>query len=76
MYNKSNYFKRSIYMEKFNLDRDWKFHNGDIPAPSVSSHTAAYMAAKAGGATGAASPDYSTDGWETVSLPHDWAVYN
>ncbi len=63
-------------MEKFSLDRDWKFHNGDIIPPETNSHTISYMASKAGGAGGAAAPDYSTDGWETVSLPHDWAVYN
>lgn len=63
-------------MEKFSLDRDWKFHKGDIPMPEINSHTATYMASKAGGALGAASPDYSTDSWETVNIPHDWAVYN
>lgn len=62
-------------MEKFSLDRDWKFHNGDIPA-QVRTHTDCYMAAKAGGAIGAASPDFDKSGWETVNLPHDWAVYN
>ncbi len=63
-------------MEKFSLDRDWKFHKGDIPFTPVNSHTFSYMVTKAGGAPDAASPDYGTDGWETVSLPHDWAVYN
>lgn len=62
-------------MEKFSLDRDWKFHRGDISA-NASTHTECYMAAKAGGAIGAASPDYDKSEWETVNLPHDWAVYN
>ena len=62
-------------MEKFSLDRDWKFHNGDIAAPRINSHTESYMAAKAGGAIGAASPDFDKSDWETVNLPHDWAVY-
>ena len=63
-------------MEKFSLDRDWKFHNGDIELSETKSHTDCYMAAKAGGASGAASPDFDKSGWETVNLPHDWAVYN
>ena len=63
-------------MEKFSLDRDWKFHKGDIILPQTRSHTDCYMAAKAGGATGAASPDFDKSGWETVNVPHDWAVYN
>lgn len=63
-------------MEKFSLDKSWHFHNGDFPAPETNSHTASYMASKAGGAIGAASPDFSHDDWEKVDLPHDWAVYN
>lgn len=63
-------------MEKFSLDRDWKFHNGDFTLPETKSHTDCYMAAKAGGAIGAASPDFDKSDWETVNLPHDWAVYN
>ncbi len=63
-------------MEKFSLDRQWKFHNGDISAPLTNSHAASYMAAKAGGAIGTASPDYDTSSWENVDLPHDFAVFN
>lgn len=63
-------------MAKFSLDRDWKFFNGDIPLPETNSHTVSYMASKAGGAIGAASPDFNMDAWEDVNLPHDWAVYN
>ncbi len=63
-------------MEKFSLNRDWKFHKGDITESRTRSHTECYMASKAGGATGAASPDHDKSGWETVDLPHDWAVYS
>ena len=63
-------------MEKFSLDRDWKFYNGDCELPETKTHTECYMAAKAGGAIGAASPDFDKSDWETVNLPHDWAVYN
>lgn len=63
-------------MEKFSLDRDWKFYNGDFELSETKTHTECYMAAKAGGAIGAASPDFDKSDWETVNLPHDWAVYN
>ena len=63
-------------MDKFSLDRDWKFYNGDFELPETKTHTECYMAAKAGGAIGAASPDFDKSDWETVNLPHDWAVYN
>lgn len=62
-------------MEKFNLDKNWKFHKGDIPY-EVNTHTECYMAAKAGGAIGAASPDFDKSDWKTVNIPHDFAVEN
>ena len=63
-------------MKKYCLDKGWSFHDGDIPRPVLNSHTQTYMAAKAGGRIGAASPDYDKSGWETVDLPHDYAVKN
>lgn len=63
-------------MEKFSLDRDWKFHQGTIDLPDTKTHTDCYMMSKAGGAPGPASPDFDKSGWDTVNLPHDWAVYN
>lgn len=61
---------------KFSLDKGWKFHNGDIDIPFISSHSGAYMASKAGGAAGAASPDFDKSSWEDIDLPHDYAVAN
>lgn len=63
-------------MIKLSLDRGWKFHKGDIPMPEGTTHTVCYFAAKAGGAIGAAGPDYNTGSWQNVDLPHDWAVEN
>lgn len=63
-------------MAKYSLNKGWKFHNGDIPIPFVNTHTQTYMASKAGGTLGAASPDYDKSSWEMVDLPHDYAVKN
>lgn len=60
---------------KLSMDKGWLFHLGEVSEPEVKGHTYSYMAAKAGGATGGASPSCSFDGWQTVDLPHDWAVY-
>lgn len=59
---------------KLSMDKGWLFHLGEVEEPEVKGHTYSYMAAKAGGATGGASPSCSFDGWQTVNLPHDWAV--
>ncbi len=63
-------------MEKYCLDKDWKFHKGDIALSDIHTHTECYMAAKAGGATGPGAPDYDRSDWITVDLPHDFAVEN
>ena len=62
-------------MEKFVLDKGWLFHLGDIDNNFHRTHTEFYMAAKAGGALGAASPDHPTMDWQRIDLPHDWAVW-
>ncbi len=63
-------------MKKYSLDKNWRFYNGDIPVPFINTHTKTYMAAKAGGAVGAGSPDYDKSSWSLVDLPHDYAVSN
>lgn len=60
-------------MEKFSLDRDWKFFEGEI-GDTARTHTESYMAAKAGGARGGGSVDIDLSAFETIDLPHDFAV--
>jgi beta-galactosidase len=56
------------------LDTAWEFHLGDVPAPMPNTHTAAYMANKAGWSRGAARGSYDDSDWPVVQLPHDWSV--
>jgi len=60
--------------ERLLLDRDWLFHEGDIPFPALLSHEDSYLNAKAGSSWGAASPGFDDSAWKQVNLPHDWAV--
>ncbi|MDY3031486.1 MAG: beta-galactosidase GalA [Clostridia bacterium] len=60
-------------MEKFRLDKGWKFFEGEIDS-TARSHTECYMAAKAGGARGGGSPEIDISAFETIDLPHDFAV--
>ena len=60
--------------QRLSLDRDWLFHEGDIPFPIISGHEQSYSNAKSGTAWGAAAPDFDDSAWQTVNLPHDWAV--
>jgi len=60
--------------ERLSLDAGWLFHRGDVPAPPVKGHGASYHQAKAGGAVGAAAPDFDDSAWRRLDLPHDWAI--
>ena len=60
--------------ERLLLDREWLFHEGDIPFPPIISHGDSYLNAKAGSSWGAASPGFDDSAWKQVNLPHDWAV--
>lgn len=60
--------------EVLSLDRQWRFHLGDIPMPVLKTHTETYLNAKAGKAWGAAAPEYDVTEWRELDLPHDWAV--
>ena len=56
------------------LNVGWRFHQGDVVTPPLRTHSASYVAAKAGGARGAAAPNHNDSGWRVVDLPHDWAI--
>ena len=60
--------------EKLSLDKGWKFFKGDIPFPIVKGHRESYNNAKAAGATAAASANFNDKTWQSITLPHDWAV--
>jgi beta-galactosidase len=62
------------HRQRLSLDQSWLFHEGDIPFPIVTGHEPSYSNAKAGSSSGAASPEYDDSSWQTVNLPHDWAV--
>ncbi|MEO6276319.1 beta-galactosidase GalA [Roseateles sp.] len=62
--------------ERLSLDAGWLFHAGDVKTPPIKGHGASYHQAKAGGAAGAASPEFDDSGWRRLDLPHDWAIEN
>ncbi|MEA5404625.1 beta-galactosidase GalA [Arcicella sp. DC2W] len=60
--------------EKLSLDKGWRFFKGDIPFPTVKGHRESYNNAKAANALGAASANFNDKTWQSITLPHDWAV--
>ena len=54
------------------MDREWKFHLGDIPNQIVNSHSAVYISSKAGNVTGAGGRIWNDSDWRIVDLPHDY----
>ena len=57
------------------LDKGWRFHDGDVPFPTIMGHSWTYNAAKAGSAQGAAAAGYDDSEWGDVSLPHDFVSF-
>lgn len=61
---------------RINLDEGWKFHLGDAAAATKDfNYTIENIFSKTG-STGytAINPDFEDSAWQTVQLPHDWAV--
>ena len=61
--------------EVLSLNKGWRFHDGDIPFPTIMGHGWSYNAAKAGSAQGAAATGYDDSEWESVTLPHDFVSF-
>ena len=55
-----------------NMDRDWRFHRGEVEFALKHSHMVDYAAAKAGNATGPAGKLWDDSEWRELDLPHDY----
>ncbi len=56
----------------FNLDKEWKFHFGDVIDETAGSHSNSYAKSKAGGVSGAGGMHFDDSCWRVVDLPHDY----
>lgn len=56
----------------FDMDREWKFHLGDITEDIVNTHSASYIRCKAGNVTGAGGKQWNDSEWRVLDLPHDY----
>ena len=66
----------SVQRKKINFDRDWKFHPGHASDPSKDfNFKVANLFSKTGKAGGTAvDPKFDDKDWQSLDLPHDWAV--
>lgn len=60
--------------ERLSLDRNWKFHLGDISYPQPKGVGQTYDFVKTGYAPGAANYNYNDSAWRVLDLPHDWVI--
>ncbi len=63
----------TVARQQLSLDRNWKFHLGDIPFPVIQGQKDSYNNAKAGTAHAAAGIKFDDKAWRVLDLPHDWA---
>lgn len=70
--------QRKSLMEKariiLSMNKDWSFHLGDIALPECKTHSEIYDSSKSGSARGIPQGSFDARSWETVNLPHDWAI--
>lgn len=55
-----------------NMDREWKFHLGDIEYGAKNSHSSSYARCKAGAVEGPGGKSWNDMPWREVDLPHDY----
>src|SRR5215467_11455089 len=62
--------------KRIDMDQGWKFHFGNASDPSKDfNYGVANIFSKSGGAYGTAiDPRFNDSSWESLDLPHDWAV--
>ncbi len=56
----------------YNMDREWRFHRGELEQEQKNSHSASYASSKSGAADGAASTQFADGDWRLLDLPHDY----
>jgi len=64
----------NIQRQRWLLDSEWRFHEGDIPMHVPQGQGETYMWVKTGYEQGVPNPVYDDTSWRVVDLPHDWAV--
>lgn len=61
--------------ERYSLNKEWRFHLGDLEQEIKVDHGVIYGTAKAGACQGVPQADYDVSGWQQVDLPHDWSIH-
>ncbi len=66
--------ERKVKMSRvlIDMDREWRFHLGDITAEEVNSHNTSYNKCKAGAVEGPGGKHWNDRDWRVVDLPHDY----
>ena len=54
------------------MDREWKFHLGDVNTDEANSHSTSYTRCKAGAVIGAGGKQWNDRDWRVVDVPHDY----
>lgn len=60
---------------QISMDKDWRFHLGDVERKQGISHGDIYNSSKTGARQGVPQPDFDISNWEKVDLPHDWSIH-
>lgn len=63
------------FRKVFNLDKEWKFHIGEVEADNRSLYSEMYFSGKSGRTKGPAGKEnFNTAEWNTIDIPHDYCL--
>ena len=60
--------------EILSMNRDWRFHRGDVQYEKYMTHDELYLGTKTFSSRGAGRRDFDDSGWRKVNVPHDYIV--
>ena len=63
------------FRKAFNLDKEWKFHIGEVEADNRSLYSEMYFSGKSGRTKGPGRKEnFNTAEWNTIDIPHDYCL--
>ena len=60
--------------EILSMNRDWRFHLGNVPYEKYMTHDELYLGTKTTSSRGAGRRDFDDSDWRQVNVPHDYIV--
>jgi beta-galactosidase len=61
-----------LMRHEFLLNKEWRFHLGEVSNGDIKTHSESYTSSKAGQERGVPNPNFDDSDWRVVDVPHDY----